>query len=337
MLNGFGYIMEHYPRLIGDVGGTNARFAIETASGCFEASAIYPNKDFAGFADVLHHFLSQEEAVLAGSGKLKYAAVAIANPIEGDWIKMTNSDWAFSIESIRAEFGFEVFLMLNDFTALAMSLPSLPKAYTKQCGGKKAGTGRAIGLIGAGTGLGVSGLIPAGDRWIPLEAEGGHVSFSPANELEITILELARKSLSHVSAERFLSGRGIEFLYELISEIKQGKKCSLPASDIIERALKEKNDLCGQVIDVFCNMFGTVSGNLALTLGAKGGIYIGGGIIPRLGDRFFVSGFRKRFEDKGRFSGYLAEIPVFVITDTCAAFGGVSLLLDNYLKRNSAR
>ena len=327
--------MEHYPRLVGDVGGTNARFAIETAAGCFEAPAIYPNKDFAGFADVLRHYLSQEEAVSAGSKKLEYAAVAIANPIEGDWIKMTNSAWAFSIERIRTEFGFEVFIMVNDFTALAMSLPSLPPAYTKQCGGKTAKKGRAIGLIGAGTGLGVSGLIPAQDGWIPLEAEGGHVTFSPFDELEIDILELARKKYRPVSAERFLSGRGIEFLYDLLSEIKKGERRSLTASDIIERASNEKNGLCDQVIDVFCNMFGTVAGNLALTLGAKGGIYIGGGIIPRLGERFFASGFRKRFEDKGRFSGYLAGIPVFIITDTYAAFGGVSLLLDNYLKRTS--
>lgn len=325
--------MKHYPRLVGDVGGTNARFAIETAAGFFEAAAIYPNKDFAGFAEVLHHYLSGEKAVSAGAEKLKYAAVAIANPIEGDWIKMTNSTWAFSIEKVRAEFGFEVFLMVNDFTALAMSLPSLPPAYTRQCGGKSAKEGRAIGLIGAGTGLGVSGLIPAQEVWIPLEAEGGHVSFSPSDRLEIDILELARKKYRHVSAERFLSGRGIEFLYELLSEIKEGESRSLPASEILERAGMEKNGLCDQVIDIFCNMFGTVAGNLALTLGAKGGIYIGGGIIPRLGERFFVSGFRKRFEDKGRFSDYLAEIPVFVITDTYAAFGGVSLLLDNYLKR----
>ncbi len=325
--------MEHYPRLVGDVGGTNARFAIETASGCFEASAIYPNKHFSGFSDVLHHYLTQEKAVSACLEKLKYAAVAIANPIEGDWIKMTNSSWAFSIESVRAEFGFEVLLMVNDFTALAMALPSLPSAYTKQFGGKTAKEGRAIGLLGAGTGLGVSGLIPAKDVWIPLEAEGGHVSFSPFDELEIDILELASKKYRHVSAERFLSGRGIEFLYELLSEIKEGKKRSLPASEVIGRALNEKNGLCDQVIDVFCTMFGTVAGNLALTLGAKGGIYIGGGIIPRLGERFFVSGFRKRFENKGRFTDYMAEIPVFVITDTYAAFGGVSLLLDNYLKR----
>ncbi len=327
--------MELYPRLVGDVGGTNARFAIETAAGCFEASAIYPNKDFAGFSDVLRYYLLQEKAVSAGSGKLKYAAVAIANPIEGDWIKMTNSAWAFSIESVRAEFGFEVFLMVNDFTALAMSLPSLPPACARQCGGNKAKKERPIGLIGAGTGLGVSGLIPAHDVWIPLEAEGGHVTFSPFDELEIDILELAGKEYRHVSAERFLSGRGIEFLYELLSEIKEGERRSLSARDIIERASVEKNGLCDQVIDVFCKMFGTVAANLALTLGAKGGVYIGGGIIPRLGERFLVSGFRKRFEDKGRFSGYLAEIPVFVITDTYAAFGGVSLLLNNYLKRNS--
>lgn len=327
--------MELYPRLIGDVGGTNARFAIETAPGLFVAPAIFANRNFVDFASALRHYLSQETVAAAGSGKLKYAAIAIANPIEGDWIRMTNSDWAFSVEEVKAEFGFDVFLMVNDFTALAMSLPALPKDFTKQCGGSVAKEGRAIGLIGAGTGLGVSGLIPAGNLWVPLEAEGGHVSFSPSNELEIGILTRAKKKYRHVSAERFLSGMGIEFLYELLCGIQEEKTHSLPASEIIRRALEEKDDVCDRTVEVFCNMFGTVAGNLALTLGAKGGIYIGGGIIPRLGERFFMSGFRKRFEDKGRFSGYLSEIPVFVITDTYAAFGGVSLLLDNYLKRHS--
>lgn len=324
--------MEHFPRLIGDVGGTNARFAIETAAGSFLAQAIFANRDFTGFASVLRHYLSQEASVNAGAGNLKYAAVAIANPIDGDWIKMTNSAWEFSIEAVKAEFGFEVLLMVNDFTALAMALPSLPDKYTKQCGGKTARAGRAIGLIGAGTGLGVSGLISAGDVWVPLEAEGGHVSFSPSDELEIDILERAKKKYSHVSAERFLSGTGIGFLYKLLSIMKDGEKRFLPASEIIEGALHEDNALCSQTIEIFCRMFGTIAGNLALTLGAKGGIYIGGGIVPRLGELFYVSGFRKRFEDKGRFSDYLAEIPVFVITDTYAAFGGVSLLLDNYLE-----
>lgn len=327
--------MEHYPRLVGDVGGTNARFAIETAAGCFEVPAIFANRDFGGFSSVLRHYLSQETAVSAGAKKLKYAAVAIANPISGDWIKMTNSAWAFSVEQVKAEFGFDVLLMVNDFTALAMSLPSLPKAYIKQCGGKIAVERKAIGLIGAGTGLGVSGLIPSKEAWVPLEAEGGHVSFAPSGELEMTILELARRKYDHVSAERFLSGTGMEFLYELLCMINNEEKRSLPASHIIEHAIREKDVLCEQTIEVFCRMFGTVAGNLALTLGAKGGIYVGGGIIPRLGERFFASGFRKRFDNKGRFSDYLASIPVFVIMDTCAAFGGVSLLLDNHLKQHS--
>lgn len=327
--------MKHYPRLIGDVGGTNARFAIETAAGRFLAQAIFANRNFSGFASVLHHYLSLDMAVSAGSQGLRYAAIAIANPIEGDWVKMTNSSWAFSMETIKAEFGFDVFLMVNDFTALAMSLPSLRDTCIKQCGGGDAREGRAIGLLGAGTGLGVSGLIPANDVWVPLEAEGGHVSFAPGDELEIDILELARKKYRHVSAERFLSGMGIGFLYELLCEIKLKEKRSLPASDIIENAIHEKDALCALTVDVFCKMLGTVAANLALTLGAKGGVYIGGGIVPRMGERFFASGFRNRFEDKGRFSDYLAEIPVYVITDTYAAFPGVSLLLDNYLKRRS--
>lgn len=321
-----------FPCLVGDVGGTNARFAIETAPGVFAAMAVFPNKDFTDFGEALRHYLGLPESVAAGSMSVRAAAVAIANPVEGDWIRMTNSEWTFSIEETRKEFGLDVFLVVNDFTALAMSLPFLPSETLVQCGGRERVKGKAVGLIGAGTGLGVSGLLPHGNDWIPLETEGGHVSFSPANELETEILELAMKRYGHVSAERLISGAGLELLYILLAETRGEKTPPLKASEITERALNGTDDLCDQTVEVFCQMLGTAAGNLALTLGARGGVFIGGGIVPRLGERFLVSGFRKRFEGKGRFSAYVSRIPVFVIKDTFAALKGVSVLMDRHVR-----
>ena len=318
-----------FPCLVGDVGGTNARFAIETAPGVFCAMTKYPVRDFSTFAEMLRFYLAQPEAVAAGSFSVRAAAVAIANPVSGDRVKMTNSDWTFSVNEIKKEFGLDAFLLVNDFTALAMSLPFLSGNSLVRCGGKTGEKGKAIGLIGPGTGLGVSGLIPCGKYWVPLEAEGGHVSFSPVNALEMEILRLARKRYDHVSAERLISGSGLEWLYVLLAEIEGKHVLPLRASEITNKAMKEIDCLCSRTVEVFCQMLGTAAGNLALTLGAKGGIFIGGGIVPHLENRFFISGFRKRFEEKGRFSEYVSEIPVFVIKNTFAAFRGVSVLMDS--------
>lgn len=319
-----------FPCLVGDVGGTNARFAIETAPGRFAAMARLPVKNFSNFGEALRFYLKQPASVTAGSPSVRTAAVAIANPLDGDRVKMTNSDWAFSVDGVRKAFGLDVFLLVNDFTALAMSLPFLPADSLIQCGGGTRVSGKAIGLIGAGTGLGVSGLVPSGEYWVPLETEGGHVSFSPANDLEMEILRQTKKRYDHVSAERLISGMGLEWLYVLLAEMEGMHVAPLKASDITGRALTGTDRLCDRVVEVFCQMLGTAAGNLALTLGARGGIFIGGGIVPHLKERFFTSGFRKRFEEKGRFSEYVSKIPVFVIKDTFAAFTGVSILMDNY-------
>lgn len=325
----------HFPRLLADIGGTNARFAIETMPGTIEAMSIYPNRSFSGLEEALAQFLSQSEALSAGSQTIRHAAMAIANPITGDRIKMTNSEWAFSIEAVRQKFGFETLLFINDFTALAMALPFIAPEALVQSGGDEPLADHPIGLLGAGTGLGVSGLIPCDGGWVPLEAEGGHVTFSPFTEREIDLLRLAKKQYPHVSAERFISGMGIELIYRLIMESRGKEVPSLRASDITAKALSGECKWCEEVVETFCQMLGTVAGNLALTLGARGGIYIGGGIVPRLGGRFFSSGFRQRFEEKGRFSPYLSHIPVYVIQDTFSALTGVSAMLARYLARRS--
>ncbi len=322
-----------FPCLIGDVGGTNARFAIETAPGVFSAVARFPVRNFSSFRESLHFYLSQPDSVQAG--KITTAAIAIANPLDGDMVKMTNSDWAFSINEIKEEFGWDTFLLVNDFTALAMSLPFLSKESLIQCGGTTMTKGKAIGLIGAGTGLGVSGLIPFGEHWIPLETEGGHVSFSPVNDLELEIMRLTKEHYGHVSAERLISGTGLEWLYVLLAKMDGVNVIPLKAAEITEKALKEKDRLCDWTVEVFCQMLGTVAGNLALTLGTRGGVFVGGGIVPCLKERFFSSEFRHRFEEKGRFSEYVSKIPVFVIQDTFAAFKGVSILVNHYVENGS--
>ncbi|MEW6024738.1 MAG: glucokinase [Pseudomonadota bacterium] len=313
------------PRLLADVGGTNARFALETAPGQFEAVQVLAGDDYATLADAIRTYLAASE--LAALGEVKHASIAIANPVDGDQIRMTNHHWHFSIEGMRQELGFATLLVVNDFYALARSLPHLQDGDKVQVGGGTAHPNAPLALIGAGTGLGVSGLIPAGNSWTALSGEGGHVGFSPANELEVAVLQFAWREFEHVSAERFLSGAGVELIYRALAHQHGQQPEAIDAPEISRRALSGECPLATEVLEVFCGMLGCAAGNLALTLGARGGVYIGGGIVPRLGERFAQSCFRARFERKGRFSSYLSDVPTYVITAQYPAFLGVSAIL----------
>lgn len=320
------------PRLLADIGGTNARFALETAPHCFAAVLVYPCNDYPTLADALQAYLASAEVARLTSAPVRHAALAIANPVDGDQVRMTNHHWAFSISALQAQLAFEQLVVVNDFTALAMALPHLSPQQCLQVGGGVAQPNRAIGLVGAGTGLGVSGIIPAGSRWIPLASEGGHVSFSPITELEVEILRYLWRDFPHVSAERLISGPGLELLYRAIAACRgtPGEE-DMPAAEISRRALASSCGLCSETIATFCAMLGTVAGNLAITLGATGGMFIGGGIVPRLGPLFAQSAFRARFEAKGRFANYLAQIPTHVITEPYPAFLGASAILSERL------
>jgi glucokinase len=321
------------PRLLADVGGTNARFALETAPGKVELIDVLACKAYPTLADALRAYLASPAVAAAAGGAVRHAAVAIANPITGDMVRMTNHHWEFSIEAMRQECGFDTLVVVNDFTALARAVPHLSAAQKRQVGGGTTRAGTPIGLIGAGTGLGVSGLIPTGDSWTALLSEGGHVTFSPANETEVAILQFAWRQYEHVSAERLMSGDGLVLIYRALAHITGQPDEHLTAAEISGRALAADCPLCEQAIDTFCGMLGTVAGNLAVTLGAQGGVYIGGGIVPRLGERFARSPFRARFEHKGRFVRYLSEVPTFVITADYPAFLGVSVILQEKLGR----
>ena len=325
------------PRLLADIGATYARFCVEATAGRFEHVRVLACADYPGFTEVMQAYLD----ILAGlSLRLpRHGAVAIANPVEGDSVRMTNRDWAFSIGDAQRALRLSTLLVVNNFTALAMSLPRVGPDSRLQVGGGTAQRRGVIGLVGPGTGLGVSGLVPTGERWVTLATEGGHTGFAPADERELNVLRHAWRRFPHVSTERLVSGPGLELIYEALREqalpasdaAPGGPPERLPAAEIVRWALAAECPVCVEAVDCFCAMLGTVAADLALTLGATGGIYIGGGIVPRLGAAFAHSAFRARFESKGRFSGYLARIPTFVLLGDNPSFLGLSLLLAEHL------
>jgi glucokinase len=315
------------PRLLADIGGTFARFALETGTGQFEHAASLRCADYADFHAAVSAYLQS-----VPEGRIAHAAVAIANPVAGDAVRMTNYHWQFSIEQMRVRLGFDTLVVVNDFTALAMSLPRLGVADRRQVGGGESRPKSVVGLIGAGSGLGVSGLIPADDGWVALGTEGGHTSFSPHDERELAILRYAWRRYPHVSFERLLSGPGIGLIHAALADRDGLPAEALGAPEITRRALGRSDPRCIETLDAFCAILGTAAANLAVTQGAFGGVYIGGGIVPRLGAYFDRSPFRARFEDKGRFSDYCKGIPTFVITAEQATFVGVSAILSQQVR-----
>lgn len=301
------------PRLLADIGGTNARFAWQAGSGAeIEQQITLPCAQFRGVDAAIRAYLERCER----PAPLE-CAIAIANPVLGDRVQMTNHHWSFSISELQRTFGWRRLRVVNDFTGLALALPLLATADKRQVGGGQALPQAPIGLVGPGTGLGVSGLLPDGQGgWVPLQGEGGHVSLSPATGREQAVVDALIRRFGHASAERAVSGQGLENIYQALCEtdgMAAGSAVLQGAPAIGEAALSESDPHAVEALDMFCAFLGSVAGNLALTLGAKGGVYIGGGIVPRWGARFDDSPFRSRFEAKGRFQSYLSDIPVWVI------------------------
>ncbi len=317
------------PRLLADIGGTYARFTLEVSPGRFEQTVSLRSADHPDFQAAVTAYLAGLPAGLAAS--IEHAAVAIANPVEGDEVRMTNYHWHFSSEAMRQRLGLLTLVVVNDFTALAMALPRLQAAQRRQVGGGAPREHSVVGVLGAGSGLGVSGLIPVGDAaglaYVALGTEGGHTSFAPRDEREIAILRHGLARHPHVSFERLLSGPGLELIHEALRAHAGLPVQPRTAPDITREALAGGDAWCVEALQAFCAVLGTAAANLAVTLGAFGGIYIGGGIVPRLGDYFDRSPFRARFEDKGRFSAYLKGIPTYVVTAEHATFLGVSAIL----------
>ena len=298
-------------RLLADIGGTNARFAWQRgAGGPVEGARTLRCADHPTLADAMSRYLAE-----AGIPVPARCAVAIANPVVGDQVRMTNHHWSFRISELRASFGFAQLRVLNDFTALALALPSLEPGELRQVAGQRPAEGAAIALVGPGTGLGVSGLLPDGrGGWVAIEGEGGHATLGASTADEYRVLQWLAARHGHVSAERAVCGQGLVDIHQAVQSLGgAAEPVRLDAAGVVSAALSRRDPPASQALDFFCAFLGTVAGNLALTLGARGGVYIGGGIVPRFVDAFERSAFSRRFAARGRFTSYLSEIPVYVI------------------------
>lgn len=314
-----------HPCLLADVGGTNARFALQTAEQARPQQVRSLKCELhRTLADAVRAYLHDIQQPMPAS-----AAIAIANPIRGDLVQMTNHHWTFSVEMLRAELGLQRLVVLNDFTALAMALPTLGVDDRRQVGGGAARRGCPMVVLGPGTGLGVSGLVPSGHGdYTPLSGEGGHVTLAPGNPREAAVLTQLERRFGHASAERALSGPGLENLYRALCELDGLPMHRYDAAAISEHALHGQDRACVEAVAIFCSLLGALAGNFALTLGAFGGVFIGGGIVPRWGSLLDHSTFRDRFEAKGRFRDYLAGIPTYVIcAPTAPSLQGAALAL----------
>lgn len=308
-------------RLIANIGATTARFALEGAAGRLEQVRALPCADYPGIVEVCQAYLD----TLQGDVAPAHGILALANPIEGDQVRMTNRDWSFSIEATRQALSLHTLLAVNDFMAMAMALPRLDDGQRRQVGGGQPRTDGVIGLLGASTGLGVSALIPNGERWIALPSEGGHAAFAPSNETELQILRHAWTRWPHVSCERLMSASGLVLMHEALAG--PGGAPPSDAEAIIRHALAGDDPTCVRVLDCFCEMLGTMAGNLAVTLGATGGIYVGSAIVRHIGPFLERSGFRRAFENMGRYAEFAASVPTFlVLSDQCALLGAAEVL-----------
>lgn len=303
--------------LLADIGGTNARFALSTGQG-IEQEQVLACAGFASLEEAARAYL-QSTGARPATG-----AFAVASPITGDTVRMTNLPWAFSIEAVRRSLGLERLDVINDFTAVALSIPHLAPADLVQIGSGTARAGLPIGIIGPGSGLGVSALVPGPRGWMALASEGGHVTLPAVTDREAAVIARLRADHGHVSAERLVSGPGLVALYETLAALdRETPATACEAAAISKAALAGGDPLARQALSMFCALLGTLAGNLALTLGALGGVYIAGGIVPRFVDFLAASEFRHRFTAKGRMSTYLEPVPTFVVTHKLPALVGL--------------
>jgi len=331
------HLRASFPRLVADIGGSNARFGWLTSADV-EVQHIrkLPVIDHAAPALAVRAYLDDLSVNLGIHYHApRRAAFAVASTVAGDQVDLINSGWRFSQSLLQAELGLDNLLVINDFEALALSLPRLKASQLRAHNGVIPTPQGTMAVIGPGTGLGVSGVVETRHGWVVLPSEGGHATLSAADEFESALLACVRREYPHVSAERLLSGIGLPLLHSAIAEVMGvkphlGKFEYLGTEQIVDRGLAGIDALCSQTLDVFCAQLGSFAGNVALTLGARGGVYIGGGIVPRLGNRFFASKFRERFESKGRFQSYLKQIPTVLITDTLAALTGAAMAIEQH-------
>jgi len=302
-----------YPLVVADIGGTNARFAlatrVESGRTVLEEKKRFKCENFDSFETLLSTYLGG----LDGASPRR-ACIAVAGPVRSDDIEITNLRWRFSVADMARRLSLRTLVLVNDFAALAYALPELEACdYSPIYSGTAVADSAPVAVIGAGTGFGVAGLRPGNDRWIVVDGEGGHASFSPASNKEWQIAQRIRGHSGHVSIEQILSGPGLVSLYLIISEVNGESPRAYEPAQITQLALAGEDANCVEAVDSFCAILGDVAGDVALTLGAHGGVYIGGGIASEIEPFLHAGEFCRRFLDKGAMSGYVEKVPVRLI------------------------
>jgi len=308
--------------LIADIGATNSRCALVDDRGRIRAYETFSDSDYSGVESLLETYFQQRCA----DDHPRRAALAVAAPIVDDRVQMLNIDWQFSRAELKERFNLAELIVVNDFAAIAWGLPDLSSSDLRKVGRGDAATRSSMAVVGPGSGLGVAALIPVTDSWSVVAGEGGHVSVSSTTSTEAAVADYVRSRSGHCSAEDLLSGPGLINIYNALAQFT-GRETPSVAPEEISAAATSGDPLAIEAHATFFSLLGTVAGNLALTLDARGGVFIAGGIIPDLMEPFAESGFRECFEAKGAYRNYMEAIPTYVITDPQPAFGGLRKLL----------
>jgi glucokinase len=299
--------------LIGDIGGTNARFALADArEPGFSDVVTLKSRDFESADKAIEHYLATMQA-----GPPEAICLAAAGPIVDRRVRFTNNHWEISADELARDFSIDTVRLLNDFEAIAYSIPFLAPADCMPIGVPKPepleGENYTIGIIGPGTGLGEVGLKKVGELILPIPGEGSHGGFAPETQVQIDLLNVLREHFDRVSTERLVSGPGIENIYWALTRLREEKRAHLSPAEIFEAGVNNTDELAAEAAHLFFEILGQEAGNLALTLGAADGIYIAGGIAKRYPDFLKNSRFRSGFESKGRYRSLMERIPTQLI------------------------
>lgn len=313
--------------LIADIGATNARFALSDGK-TYREERVLKCVDYPGLAEAARAYLEQ-----VGESEIAAGAFAVAGPVTSDAVHMTNHPWSFSIAQTKLDLGLNHLIVMNDFRAVALGVPHLAPEQMRNVGDKIDPQPHApIGIIGPGTGLGVASLVWTGTKYVPVPGEGGHVTVAARTQREFDVLKTLYGKYRHISAERVCSGKGLVNIYMALCSLEgRDDLPELSPEEISAAALTKSCPICVEALEMMLGFLGVIAGNLALTLGAFGGIYLAGGICLQLGEAFFESGFRREFEAKGRFDAYLKDVPTVLILHPYVALLGLAAEIDEHL------
>lgn len=309
-----------FPVLIGDIGGTNARFAILVDS--YAEPKEFPillTQDFETLEDAIQSVVLDHTSIQPRS-----AVIAIAGPVEGDEIPLTNCHWVVKPRQMMERFNLQDITVLNDFEAQALAVVSLDEKHLENIGGETSHPNGKRVVLGPGTGLGVAGLIRSRQTWVPVPGEGGHVDFGPRSERDLQIFPFIEKIDGRVSAEQLLCGRGLQHIYQAICQADAISPSLVTPAEITDAALDNSNAQAIETLELFAIYLGRLAGDLALIFMAQGGVYLSGGIPQRILSALRTGSFRAAFEDKAPHQSILKSIPIYVITHPRAAIAGLA-------------